>query len=182
MFSCTKRIYICILRQLVTERRQLCESISAGMQYSFGYGMHALAVRTIYLILDVTGAHRGAGWPDLFQTGSKTRPSQVWQQPTWENGGNLMLKFVQFCLSQLNVCISRSQSWQAFLCRCSFFFVQVFIDTIRTFQYQDRITFTCKVCGFLGESRAQVKNKLDEYTAVFWIFYSIQRKAVFVNS
>ena len=35
--------------------------------------------------------------------------------------------------------------------------VQVFIDTIRTFQYQDRITFTCKVCGFLGESRAQVQ-------------------------
>ena len=34
---------------------------------------------------------------------------------------------------------------------------QVFIDTIRTFQYQDRITFTCKVCGFLGESRAQVQ-------------------------
>lgn len=25
--------------------------------------------------------------------------------------------------------------------------LEVFIDTIRTFQYQDRITFTCKVCG-----------------------------------
>ena len=87
-----------------------------------------------------------------------------------------MLKLVQFCLSQLNVCISRSQSWQAFLCRCSFFFVQVFIDTIRTFQYQDRITFTCKVCGFLGESRAQVKNKLDEYPVVFGYFPASKEK------
>jgi len=40
--------------------------------------------------------------------------------------------------------------------------MEVFIDTIRTFQYQDRITFTCKVCGFLGESRAQVSHHVSE--------------------
>jgi len=40
--------------------------------------------------------------------------------------------------------------------------LEVFIDTIKTFQYQDRITFTCKVCGWLGESRAQVAHHVSE--------------------
>lgn len=41
--------------------------------------------------------------------------------------------------------------------------LEVFIDTIRTFQYQDRITFTCKVCGFIGDCRSKVVAHITEF-------------------
>ena len=101
---------VSLFRQSVMGRRQLCESISEGMQFSFGWGLNCTVGWTsIFIVISVRrtqstmikkhrkldchwiplkGAYRSAGRQDILQASSQARSSKVRQHQARENGGN----------------------------------------------------------------------------------------------